>query len=60
MLQSVEAEGFQCVKCVHLDEKEFKCAAYPVRIPDIILYGYVQHNEVLPDQEGDIIFEQSK
>lgn len=48
-----EWEG--CLGCVHF--RHAKCAAYPERIPLVILSGEVDHMVPRPRQVGTIVFE---
>lgn len=58
MREEVIAETLYCVQCAHLEEDEimFMCDAYPSGIPEDILLGHRTHTEVLPDQQGKVVF----
>jgi len=45
-----------CFYCIHLDEKEWVCSAFPNGIPEEILTGENDHTKPLPDQENDIVY----
>jgi len=45
-----------CRDCIHFDR--VRCAAYPNRIPLIILSGEVDHLVPRPGQVGDIVLEE--
>jgi len=49
-----------CFDCIHLDEKEWVCIAFPNGIPEEILTGESPHTKPLPDQENDIVYEPIK
>lgn len=45
----------KCMNCAWLDstnEEGIACRAYPKGIPDDILEGGAEHDQVRPDQEG--------
>lgn len=44
-----------CINCKHY-EGNFKCRAFPERIPAEIVNGSNDHSKPLPDQENDIVF----
>lgn len=46
----------KCFDCKWFGENGLWCKAYPKGIPMDILLNKKEHNEVLPDQEGDYIF----
>ena len=46
----------QCMNCKNYSN-EFKCDAFPQRIPDDIFTGEFDHTEKHPDQDNDILFE---
>ena len=48
----------QCAKCKHFDWENYTCKAFPVEIPDGLLSGKDSHNKILPNQTGEIIFEE--
>jgi hypothetical protein len=47
-----------CNRCKHFDVFDYTCPAFPEGIPDELLAGKAQHNEVLKGQTGDTIFEE--
>jgi hypothetical protein len=50
----------QCINCKHLlGGKEFKCLAFPAGVPIDILLGKIEHDKVLKDQKGTLIFEET-
>lgn len=51
-----ELESPQCMTCIHKNEEDIICKAYPFGIPQDILDNRVLHNEVFEDQIGDFIF----
>ena len=46
-----------CFFCKHLNDDSKSCTAYPDRIPLSIFSGEIKHEEVLPSQEGVVVFE---
>lgn len=44
-----------CLMCANY-LGEGKCKAFKDGIPEVILIGYNNHSQPLPDQENDIIF----
>lgn len=51
-----DMEAPLCMRCVHKNEFDLLCKAYPFGIPQDILLNRVLHNEVREDQFGDFIF----
>lgn len=57
-------ERFKCLDCKHLDymgsigdeHGRYFCTAYPSGIPEEILDGSDQHNQVRPDQVGNNVW----
>jgi hypothetical protein len=47
-----------CSICKHFQRDDFYCPAYPEGIPDSLLSGKEQHNQVRKDQKGTTIFEE--
>lgn len=47
-----------CATCKHFNKDDYYCPAYPDGIPDELLSGKVQHNQVRKDQQGTTIFEE--
>ena len=47
----------QCEKCKHFENWDYFCAAYPNGIPNKLLDGTENHNELRSEQTGVIIFE---
>lgn len=51
------AEDYSCRYCKHINKENWVgCKAFP-RIPLNILDGSVKHSKVLPNQEGDFVYE---
>lgn len=46
----------QCAMCDHYDFVNLNCKAFPDKIPMEVRLGAIQHNSVLPDQIGSIVF----
>lgn len=46
-----------CRYCIHYDDSDVSCKAYPDGILTDIITGKVIHNKILEGQEGDYIFE---
>lgn len=46
----------KCASCVHYEGRG-KCPAYPERIPKEIVWWQTPHDQVLPGQVGDFVFE---
>ena len=46
----------QCVSCKHYQDN-YRCPAFPDRIPDEILFDEVWHEKPYPGQKGDLLFE---
>jgi len=57
--EGVLAETSLCQTCLHCQESEFICDAYPSGIPDDILINAIMHDKVLPDQEGTTTYEEA-
>ena len=53
----VEAESGQCITCKWCDEVDFICPAFPHGIPEEVILNDTIHDEVLPEQYGDKIYE---
>ena len=47
-----------CGSCKHFRKDDFYCPAYPDGIPDELLSGKKQHDQVRKDQTGNTIFEE--
>jgi hypothetical protein len=48
---------YGCFECKHLGKFYQTCPAYPRGIPEKLLIGKIMHKRVLPDQEGETVFE---
>ena len=48
--------GFSCSKCVHLNEDNVSCDAFPDVIPQDIIAGVFDHRKPFPGDHG-ILFE---
>lgn len=46
----------QCFLCANY-MGDLTCMAFPKGIPEGIILGEINHNEPLPDQDNDIVFE---
>lgn len=49
---------FKCDSC-KWSMGNYTCYAYPKDIPNEIYFNLKEHDKVLPDQEGDFIYEKS-
>ena len=50
-----------CLECVHFNNKKYgTCAAFPERIPHIILSGEADHFTKLEGQPNDLVYEKKK
>lgn len=53
-----ESESSQCIMCKWCNETEFICKAFPYGIPEEVMQNEIIHNEILPEQMGDYIYEE--
>lgn len=46
----------QCATCRHYCRDKYSCAAFPTGIPNAILAGEKQHNDIIYGQQGRIVY----
>jgi hypothetical protein len=49
-----------CYNCKHYDMERSVCSAFPIAIPEEILYGDNDHSKIHPEQAGDAVYEPKK
>ncbi|RKY40395.1 MAG: hypothetical protein DRP85_08640 [Candidatus Makaraimicrobium thalassicum] len=61
MLELVKPPLFEfgplCFGCKHFRPRKLSCPAFPDGIPHEVLEGFLPHVEVLPEQQGQYVFE---
>lgn len=53
----INVEVTYCNKCLHYNNEDQTCNAFPSQIPPEVLTGKLKHKTKFPEQEGNDVFE---
>lgn len=48
--------GSNCANCIHFEDWDYFCAAYPDGIPDELLSGKMRHDKIIKGQTGQTVY----
>jgi hypothetical protein len=51
-------EAPQCASCIHKDEGDMLCKAFPFGIPSEVYENIILHDHLLAEQIGDYIYKE--